>query len=74
MTTDRDVLVTLYYSTAGGAFWTERDQWGTDAELLLWYGVTANFQGRVVELRLRENNLQGTIRQPRSCKGTEALL
>ena len=56
--TDREALIALFRST-GGAGWTNRDNWDTDAELAKWYGVKVNEQGRVVELDLRLNNLQG---------------
>ena len=57
--TDREALIALFRST-GGAGWTNRDNWDTDAELATWYGVAAvNEQGRVVELQLEHNHLQG---------------
>ncbi|CAN0326977.1 unnamed protein product, partial [Scytosiphon promiscuus] len=57
--TDRDVLVALYSAT-DGPNWKKNTNWNTGAPLSEWYGVTAD-QGRVVELRLDNNNLQGTI-------------
>ena len=57
---DRDALMALYDS-AGGPSWTRRDNWGTNAPLNDWYGVTTNAAGRVTQLRLDDNNLTGTI-------------
>ncbi|CAM9789641.1 unnamed protein product [Ectocarpus sp. 8 AP-2014] len=56
--TDREALIALFRST-GGAGWRRRGNWGTDAELATWDGVEVNVQGRVVELGLANNNLQG---------------
>ncbi|CAM9428198.1 unnamed protein product [Ectocarpus sp. 13 AM-2016] len=56
--TDREALVALFRWT-GGAGWTRRDNWDTDADLVTWHGVTVNDQGRVVILDLSDNNLQG---------------
>ncbi|CAN0109764.1 unnamed protein product, partial [Ectocarpus sp. 8 AP-2014] len=58
--TDREALIVLFRLT-GGAGWTRRDNWDTDAVLATWHGVRVNDQGRVVELILGRNNLQGTI-------------
>lgn len=57
--TDRDSLLALYDAT-GGANWPNSTKWGTDADLWLWYGVSVNDRGRVVNLRLQRNNLRGT--------------
>ena len=59
--TDRDVLLVLYRST-DGPNWRNNTNWGTDAALSDWYGVTANDEGRVLELELFENNLRGICR------------
>lgn len=56
--TDRDALLTLFYSTRGER-WHKNGNWGTDAELSQWQGVTVNYQGRVVELDLSNSNLRG---------------
>ncbi|CAM9460953.1 unnamed protein product [Ectocarpus sp. 6 AP-2014] len=58
--TDRDALVVLYRAT-GGENWRERQNWDTDADLKTWHGVDVNDQGRVVKLKLRDNNLEGEI-------------
>ncbi len=60
MYTDRDVLAALY-SAAGGAGWTNSDNWLTDAPVGEWYGVTAEQDGSVRGLNLDENGLKGTI-------------
>ncbi|CAB1115509.1 unnamed protein product [Ectocarpus sp. CCAP 1310/34] len=57
---DRDALVALFCST-GGAGWTRRDNWNTDADRATWFGVKVNDQGRVVDVDLGSNNLQGPI-------------
>lgn len=56
--TDRAALLALFRST-GGATWWGKHNWGTDAELSRWYGVTVNDQGRVVKICLNFNNLRG---------------
>ena len=59
---DRDALMALYDS-AGGANWTNNANWGSSLPLGDWHGVTtdADAGGRVVTLRLNENNLVGTL-------------
>ena len=59
-TTDRDALVELYEAADGDA-WTENRNWLTNAPLDRWHGVIANRSGRVTELDLSENELNGTI-------------
>eukprot|EP00752_Nemacystus_decipiens_P017045 g15262.t1 len=58
--TDREALVALYIAT-DGPNWENKTNWDTDADLSAWFGVTANDQGRVVELSLSGNNLRGPI-------------
>ena len=58
--TDREALVALFHST-GGPGWARRGNWDTDAALATWEGVKVNDQGRVVELTLGSNNLQGVV-------------
>ncbi|CAM9762657.1 unnamed protein product [Ectocarpus fasciculatus] len=60
VSTDRDALVALFRAT-GGAGWGRTDNWDTDADLATWNGVKVNDQGRVVNLDLTCNNLQGHI-------------
>ena len=57
---DRDALVALYWA-ADGDKWTNNDNWLSDAPLGTWYGVTADANGRVIELDLWHNDLSGTI-------------
>lgn len=59
--TDRDALVALLHATGGGATWARKDNWDTDADLSLWYGVEVDDEGRVVTLRLKDNNLRGNL-------------
>ena len=57
---DRDALSALYQAS-GGPGWQSRANWLSDAPLKDWGGVQVDDQGRVVELRLRGNDLSGTI-------------
>ena len=58
--TDRAALVALYDST-GGTDWTSSDNWLTDEPLSAWHGVKVNAEGRVSELNLYNNNLNGSL-------------
>ena len=57
---DRAALVAFYRAT-GGNGWDRKDNWLSDAPVWQWYGVDANLQGRVVQLRILQNNLRGKI-------------
>ena len=57
---DRDVLVTLYEATDGDN-WLENRNWLSNRPIADWYGVTADDSGRVIELILTENELNGAI-------------
>ena len=57
---DRAILEALYEAT-GGPFWRNNDNWFTGAPLEDWYGVDTDLQGRVVELKLIANNLEGQL-------------
>ena len=57
---DRAILEALYHATAG-PFWRNSDNWLTDAPLQDWFGVGTNLEGRVVELKLIANNLEGHL-------------
>lgn len=59
-TIDRSVLVDLFRSL-DGVHWNQRNNWDTDAQLSTWHGIKVNHKGRVVQLLLRGNNLEGTI-------------
>ena len=60
---DRDALLALYRST-DGPNWKRKDNWGTDAALSKWSGVTVNDEGRMVKLFLWNNNLRGIYGLP----------
>ena len=58
---DRAALVVLYTAT-GGPNWTDNTNWRYFREPLSeWHGVSTDEQGRVEELRLSANGLNGTI-------------
>ncbi|MDE0258499.1 MAG: Ig-like domain-containing protein [Gammaproteobacteria bacterium] len=57
---DRAVLTALYLAT-GGLDWVENDNWLTDRPLSDWFGVETDADGRVVDLRLWSNELDGSI-------------
>ena len=57
---DRATLMDLHDS-AGGASWTNRENWGADEPIGSWYGVEANADARVTALRLSENGLSGQL-------------
>ncbi len=54
-------ILELFYEATGGPSWTNTDNWLTDAPLDDWYGVRTDMEGRVVELSLVANNLEGHI-------------
>ena len=58
--TNRAALVALYDAT-GGADWTNNNNWKSSAALSTWHGVTTDFDGRVTQLYLGDNNLRGVI-------------
>ena len=58
--TDRAVLVALYNATRGPS-WQGNTNWLSDRPINEWHGVTADANGRVVELRLRYNSLKGQM-------------
>ena len=59
-TSFRDALVALYHST-DGANWTSNRNWLSDEPMDEWFGVTADDDGRVIELDLSQNQLNGEI-------------
>jgi Leucine-rich repeat (LRR) protein len=70
---DRLALEALFKS-CGGADWTRKGGWMTEAALGEWYGVAVNAEGRVVELDLSSvgsNNLAGAL--PREIQQLSAL-
>ncbi|GKY99978.1 hypothetical protein MPSEU_000951400 [Mayamaea pseudoterrestris] len=52
----RDVL-TLFYESMGGRYWTRSDKWTTDAPVCEWEGITCNDSINVSELVLQRNGL-----------------
>jgi hypothetical protein len=59
MIEDKLALEALFQT--GGSSWTRRDQWMSNSPLGNWSGVKVDESGRVVELDLTNNNLQGTL-------------
>ena len=57
---DRATLMDLH-DLAGGASWTNGENWGADEPVGSWYGVEANADARVTALRLSENGLSGQL-------------
>ncbi|MXW03701.1 MAG: hypothetical protein F4Z81_01400 [Gemmatimonadetes bacterium] len=57
---DREALIAFYNET-GGPDWTNRSNWVSNTPIGTWYGVSADGDGRVVGLRLRDNNLSGSM-------------
>ena len=58
--TDREALVALYEAT-DGEDWRENDNWLSDAPVGEWQGVKTDEDGRVVELVLWADNLEGQL-------------
>ena len=50
-----------FYEALGGLGWTNSENWGTDAPLDTWHGVTTDSEGRITELDLSDNGLKGDI-------------
>ena len=57
---DRAALVVLYLQT-DGPNWTDNTHWLSNEPLSEWHGVSTDEQGRVEELRLSANGLNGTV-------------
>lgn len=55
---DRSVLMEFYFATNGPS-WKINYDWDTESSLSKWHGVTVNAAGRVVELHLPDNGLEG---------------
>ena len=58
--TDRAALVDLYNNT-GGANWTDNTNWLSNEPLGRWLGVITDSDGRVTDLYLDSNGLNGSI-------------
>ena len=67
---DRAVLMELYDAT-NGPNWTDGTNWGSDAPLAEWFGVSTDENGRVTALELPANGLTGTV--PSSLGGLTRL-
>jgi len=57
---DERAALTDFFNKANGNSWTKRDNWCSDKPLSEWFGITVE-NGRVVEVRLENNNLTGSI-------------
>ena len=57
---DREILEAFYGATGGGN-WVNNENWGTDAPLGDWHGVSVDGNGRVIKLDLNANALSGSI-------------
>lgn len=57
---DRAILEAVYDATEG-RFWRNNRNWLSDAPLAEWFGVDTDAEGRVVQLDLAANNLDGHI-------------
>ena len=57
---DREALAALYDAT-GGVYWEKNDNWLTDEPGSNWHGVTADREGYVTLLDLRDNRLSGEL-------------
>ena len=52
------VLADLY-SSAEGRFWKTNTNWASDKPLEMWHGVTVNFVGDIIKLKIVFNRLKG---------------
>lgn len=57
---EREALIAIYQAT-GGDDWKDNKRWCSDAPVDKWYGVKSDPEGRIVELNLSNNNLQGSL-------------
>ena len=59
---DLDIAaLTAFFNTTGGSNWTNNGNWLSDLPLNDWFGITTDETGRVRELNLSDNNLQGAF-------------
>ena len=56
--TDREVLMILF-NGGRSHVWPRKENWGTDAPLSTWAGVSTDEEGRVTALSLPENQIGG---------------
>ena len=57
---ERAALSALYNAT-DGPNWARNANWLSESSIATWHGVVTNEEGRVIELTLASNGLQGTI-------------
>lgn len=57
---ERAALSALYNAT-DGPNWARNANWLSESSIATWHGVVTNEEGRVIELSLASNGLQGTI-------------
>ncbi len=50
-----------FYEALGGVDWIQRDNWGSDEPVGHWHGVETDKDGRVVLLKIYDNNLEGAL-------------
>ena len=58
--TDREILIALYNATDGDN-WNNNTNWLSDKPLHEWYGITTDNRGRVIQIILHYNGLNGQI-------------
>ena len=59
---ERESLV-AFYNALDGPNWINKENWCSERPVGEWYGITTNGNGRVTEIALSFNNLNGTIPQ-----------
>lgn len=67
---ERDALM-AFYNQANGVNWNDNTNWNSNSDICTWYGVTCDNElsqsssssssGKVTELKLKKNNMFGTI-------------
>ncbi|MEP2238188.1 MAG: carbohydrate binding domain-containing protein, partial [Maribacter sp.] len=57
-TSDKAALIAFHNST-GGPNW--KNTWDINSDMNFWYGIKVDLAGRVTEINLKSNNLQGTL-------------
>lgn len=70
-TISRVALMDLFHAT-NGPQWKNKSNWGSDATLDSWYGITTNKYGAIVKIILSSNNLHGSI--PETISYLESLI